>query len=261
MKLALSVEECQVTNMTTRQETILHYIIEYYVKTALPVGSKMLAEKLDCSPATVRNEMSALEKEGYIYQPHTSAGRVPTDKGYRYYVNLLMEGKSLSKEDQVKLQSDLLKLQAQYKRLARVTAKLLSLHSQSMVVSGIKEQEEYATSGLQKLLDQPEFEDKREVASVCEALDQFEDTVDVLLDHKPKERQVQTFIGSENPVSEMNKCSLLISEFELPNGEHGVIAVLGPKRMRYDKNISLVSYLSKLLSGGSLVLLISFTLI
>ena len=81
-----------------RRLAVLRAIVEDYVQTREPVGSKALAERhaLGVSPATIRNDMAALEEEGYIAQPHTSAGRVPTDKGYRLFVDKLTTVKPLS---------------------------------------------------------------------------------------------------------------------------------------------------------------------
>lgn len=248
--------------MTPRQENVLKYLIKEYVKTAEPVGSQFLATVLECSSATVRNEMSNLEQMGYLMQPHTSAGRVPTDAGYRYYVNLLMDGKELSKREQEGLQADMLKLQSQYKKLARVTAKLLSEYSDSMVMTGLRENEDFASSGAKKLLEKPEFTDSKDVAHVFEAVDRFEEMID-LYTHKDVngESTIQTYIGDENPMKEVKNCSLVVSEFTLPTGEKGLIAVLGPKRMPYAHNISLVEYLTKLLSGGAMVLLIGINIL
>ncbi|HOX10891.1 MAG TPA: hypothetical protein PK333_02785, partial [Candidatus Moranbacteria bacterium] len=94
--------------MNTRQEKILSTVIEEYTKTAVPVGSQILANKyhFKVSPATLRNDMMALEKEGFLYQPHVSAGRIPTDKGYRYFVEEIMKDKELSKDEQHKLQRE-----------------------------------------------------------------------------------------------------------------------------------------------------------
>src|SRR6201996_2915584 len=80
--------------MTERQKQILAAIIEQYAEVAAPVGSSLLAKVFDVSSATIRAEMAELERLGYILQPHTSAGRVPTDKGYRFYVNSLSEAES-----------------------------------------------------------------------------------------------------------------------------------------------------------------------
>ena len=77
--------------LTERQEKILKEIVERYIKEPTPVGSKTLSKKLKCSSATIRNEMMALEEFGYLEKTHTSSGRVPSEKGYRYYVDNLME--------------------------------------------------------------------------------------------------------------------------------------------------------------------------
>src|SRR6201990_2641814 len=84
--------------MTDRQERILAAIVEQYAEVASPVGSSLLARAFNVSSATIRAEMAELERLGYITQPHTSAGRVPTDKGYRFYVNSISEEKETSSE-------------------------------------------------------------------------------------------------------------------------------------------------------------------
>ncbi len=91
--------------ISKRQSDILKLIVEEYIKTAKPIGSKMLCEILDCSSATIRNEMVELEELGYIEKTHTSSGRMPSEKGYRYYVDNLMEVKKMTGEDMLKLQT------------------------------------------------------------------------------------------------------------------------------------------------------------
>ena len=88
--------------VTERRRRLLQHIVDEYVRSAQPVGSNALVDryKLGVSSATVRNDMAALEEEGYIAQPHTSAGRVPTDAGYRYYVETLMQEESLPDDAQ-----------------------------------------------------------------------------------------------------------------------------------------------------------------
>ena len=110
--------------MNARQEKILSTVIEEYTQTAVPVGSQVLVGKykFKVSPATIRNDMMALEELGYLHQPHISAGRIPTDKGYRYFVEEVMKDKELSKDEQHKLQKEFLKLKAQNTRLTRTTA-------------------------------------------------------------------------------------------------------------------------------------------
>ena len=90
--------------LTKRQEDILKLIVEHYVKLAKPVGSKLISNKLKCSSATIRNEMSALEEMGLLEKTHTSSGRIPSEDGYRYYVDNLMELRKMNAEDMLKLQ-------------------------------------------------------------------------------------------------------------------------------------------------------------
>ena len=91
--------------MNSRQETLLKEIVESYIKTVKPVGSKSLCEKLNCSSATIRNEMAELEELGLLEKNHISSGRIPSEAGYRYYVENLMRPKELTGEDVLKLQT------------------------------------------------------------------------------------------------------------------------------------------------------------
>ncbi len=90
--------------LTDRQNKILKLIVEKYIKSPIPVGSKLLSKILKCSSATVRNEMAELEEAGYLEKTHTSSGRMPSELGYRYYVDNLMEPKKMSGDDMLKLQ-------------------------------------------------------------------------------------------------------------------------------------------------------------
>ena len=90
--------------MSERQSKLLKLIVEEYIKTANPVGSTSLSEKFKCSSATIRNEMAELENIGYLEKTHTSSGRIPSEKGYRYYVDNLMKPKEMTGEDVLKLQ-------------------------------------------------------------------------------------------------------------------------------------------------------------
>ncbi len=92
-------------NMDERQKEILKEIVECYIKEAKPIGSNYLCERFNCSSATIRNEMAVLEKLGLIEKNHISSGRVPSEAGYRYYVENLMKPKELTGEDMLKLQT------------------------------------------------------------------------------------------------------------------------------------------------------------
>jgi len=100
-----------VKNLDKRKSSILHAIIQEHIITASPVGSRTIAKKYDLgvSSATIRNEMADLEELGYLEQPHTSAGRIPSDKGYRYYVDILMNNKGINSDKLIKTLSEITK--------------------------------------------------------------------------------------------------------------------------------------------------------
>ena len=91
--------------INVRQSDLLKLIVEEYVKTARPISSTSLCEKLECSSATVRNEMAFLEENGLIEKTHISSGRIPSEKGYRYYVDYIMKPKEITGDDMLKLQT------------------------------------------------------------------------------------------------------------------------------------------------------------
>lgn len=243
-------------NMNIRQEKILSTVIEEYTQTAIPVGSKILVEKykLGVSPATIRNDMMSLEKEGFLHQPHISAGRIPTDKGYRYFVEEVMRDKQLSKTEQQNLQKEFLKLKAQNTRLTKTTAKLLSHLSGNLAISGVFEKDEFSEFGMRELLEQPEFQELDEMCRLVEVLDYVDEKFDALL-KGIKEGETKIFIGKENPIGEIENCSMMVSPYTLKSGEKGILALIGPKRMEYAKNKSLIEYMKKML-GASMVIIL-----
>lgn len=244
--------------MNKRQEKILAAVIEEYTKTAIPVGSKILVEKYlsEVSTATVRNDMVHLEDEGYLQQMHISSGRIPTDKGYRYFVESIMDDKELSKKEQQKLQTELLKMQAKNNRLSRTTAKLLSVLSGNMAVSGIMDKNEFSDFGMSELLDQPEFQKMDEVCRLAETLDYIDELFDKL-SAEMKDGKTKIFIGKENPISEISNCSMIVSPYKSKTGEKGILALIGPKRMEYAKNKSLIEYMKKILGGTMVIIIIT----
>jgi transcriptional regulator of heat shock response len=243
--------------MNLRQQKILSAVIEEYTNTAVAVPSDLIVKKykLKVSPATIRSDMNKLEEEGLLYQPHISSGRIPTDKGYRYFVEEIMKDKELSRDDQQKLQRELLKLKVQNKRLTKTTAKLLSILSGNLAVSGIPNKDEFAEFGMRDLLEQPEFKKLDEVCRLAEVLDSIDINVDKLAKGM-KIGETKIFIGKENPVTDMPDCAMMVSPYKLKSGEKGVLALIGPKRMRYAKNKSLLNYMKKLLGASVVILLV-----
>jgi heat-inducible transcriptional repressor len=240
--------------MEQRHKKILAAVVEEYTNSAIPVGSKVLADKydLEVSSATIRSGMLELEKAGFLHQPHTSAGRIPTDKGYRYFVEEIMGEQKLTVSDQKKMQTEILKLKAQNQRLSRTTAKLLSSFSGNFAISGLKK--DLYDFGIGGLLDNPEFQKADEFCRVAEALDYIDESIDAILSDV-KDGEIKIFIGKENPIKNISNCSMMVSPYKTKSGERGVLAIVGPKRMKYAKNKSLLDYVRKLMGPSAAIIL------
>lgn len=234
--------------ITERQGKILTVIIKEYTETALPVSSGLLIKKyrLPYSSATVRNEMVFLEKRGFLHKPHVSAGRVPSDKGYRYFIDYLMNDRDISKSYIKQLEVELLKEKAKSARLERTTAKLLSSMSKCLVISGVVNKNEYFDFGMHNLLTDPEFSDLDEFSKMTEALDLIDENVDKILAQLEGE-ETKIFIGKENPIKEIQDFSMIVTPYQLEGGEKGLVALIGPKRMKYGKNKKLMDYVKELI--------------
>ncbi len=244
-----------------RQLKILAAVVEEYTKTALPVGSAVLTKKygFDVSSATLRNDMVALEKRNLLYQPHTSAGRIPTDEGYRYFVENLMADRELSKKQQMLLQKEILQLRAQNTHLMRTTAKLLSTvsgYAAVMINPKTGEKSEFGFTNLLRDADKNNIDD---LCKIAETLDYIDEECDLLMNELDTE-ETQIYIGAENPLTKTNHYSMMVSKYTI-DGDEGMVALIGPKNMTYDKNKSLMDYIKKLLgstgSAGAIILLIN----
>ncbi len=240
--------------LTPRQAKILASIVKEYCETNEPVASKELVEKYDfaISGATVRNEMQALEKMGYIMHPHTSAGRIPTDAGFRYFVNQLMERVKLTSKEQERLKIEIHKLQAINQEIGRRLAKVLSESSQAASFAILPG--EVSTTGIANILDNPQLpaEDAKEIAQFFDNIDEY---AEGMLKEYSNKKSATAYIGKEITLSQKGDHSMIVSGVTLPSGQKGVIGLLGPKSMKYEKNLTLMEYISKLLGGGSALVL------
>jgi transcriptional regulator of heat shock response len=237
------------TEITNRQARILAAIVKENCETGQPVASNDLMEKyeLGVSPATIRNEMARLEDLGYIHQPHTSAGRVPTDTGFRYFLNQLMDKFKLSLKEQEMLKRELMKLQMAHVEMGRRIAKLLSEHSQQASFALFPE--DVSTVGISNILANPQLppEDAKEIAEFFDHIDEYADGMIKEYGEKGPEAR----IGKEITLSKKSDYSMVVTGLRLPSGKKGVIGLIGPKSMKYEKNLSLMEYIAKLLGGGS----------
>lgn len=240
--------------MELRQQKILAAIVKEYSETANPVGSKELVNKYNFqeSSATIRNEMANLEKSGFIFQPHKSAGRVPTDKGYRFFVNQLMKRFELSEKERRMLKGQLIKLQVQHEQMGRSISSLISQVSGQAAFALLPNQS--STTGLSHIIGEPEFTDSKQMKQVAELLEHIDEHASKLI--KKSEVTAEAFIGREAKFPVPKNLSLVVSNVKMKDGKKGIIGIIGPKRMAYAKNLSIINYLAKLISGTAVIILI-----
>lgn len=242
-------------SLSERQEGILFAIIEEYAEVATPVGSVTLAKLFDVSSATIRAEMARLEELGYIAQPHTSAGRVPTDAGYRYYVNMISEHPELAENHALGHTSRDLKSAERSNRVLEV--RVNSQTRADFAIRGAVDSlvdltgnlglatigDQLYISGISRLFTQPEFLDNNRVQAVAKLLDNLEPWLREAAPGQP----LNIFIGQENPIGKTSQVSLIISRFRSPYSDKSYIGVLGPTRQNYSRVMSLVRYAGNIL--------------
>ncbi|HEV2403027.1 MAG TPA: HTH domain-containing protein [Candidatus Saccharimonadales bacterium] len=224
--------------MTDRQKQILFAVVEQYAEVASPVGSNLLAKLFNVSSATIRADMAELERLGLISQPHTSAGRVPTDKGYRLYVNSIAN----SDEETVTERRAERALTARVQhgglpeRTIRNAVDTLVELTRNLGLATIGNQ--LYMSGLSNLFGQPEFMQAAQVRQVAQLLDNLEPWLQEAAPNEP----LSVFIGQENPIGRSAGCSLIISRFHSPYSDRSYIGILGPTRQSYRDVMQLVRH-------------------
>lgn len=231
-----------------RKKRVLQAIIKHFVETAEPVGSNtiLVSYKFHVSPATIRNDMMSLEESGYISQPHTSAGRIPTDKGYRLFVDEIAD----YKKARIEAQKALLAIREEYKaekvkEKLYDTVNLLSRATNSVSFATTPDNPRTFFLGMSNVLKQPEFASNGVRASeVIEVLERSDNFIKTLKSLEITEN-VRTFIGEENILPQTQSCSIVVTKY-IKDGFEGYLGILGPKRMNYAYNIVLLEEIKKL---------------
>ncbi len=236
--------------ITKRQRQILCHIIEEYAETASPVGSVTMAKLFNVSPATIRAEMARLEVLGLVSQPHTSAGRIPTDAGYRFYVNNLDNSDAemnRSENDKRSLERGTHAIEVRVSSQSQADAAIRRAVDSLVELTGnlglATIGDQLYLSGISQLFTQPEFVDTRKVQAVAKLLDNLEPW---LREAAPGEA-LNIFIGQENPIGRNSEVSLIISKFRSPFSDRSYIGILGPTRQNYSRVMSLVKYTGNML--------------
>ncbi|MDD2731760.1 MAG: hypothetical protein PHI53_01040 [Candidatus Pacebacteria bacterium] len=235
--------------ITNRQENILNNLVEEYIKTAKPISSELLEKKYSFNfcPATIRSEMKALTDMGYLIQPHTSAGRIPTNKAYRFFVDKFMElnsDKDIGSFDIKELEA-IKRLYQKHLKFAENLTKTIAAFSSNLAFVYLYNEDFLYKEGWKEVFKNPEFEEREFLESFIETVEDFEKNIKRLKEEKDNCSRVKIYIGREKSFLNSPEFSIVFSEGAFFDKGQGIMAILGPNRMAYDKNIYLIDSIIK----------------
>lgn len=230
--------------LSSRQEALLDTIIAEYTASAKPVSSGQLAELEwhHVSPATVRNDMAVLEEAGYLHQPHTSAGRIPTELAWRWYVKRVMPDTQIGKREREHLDAVARTQGDTEQEMLRKLAKALAGIIEEAVIIAFDKTDTYYT-GLANLFHQPEFEDINVLQNLSKVVDQLDEVMAGMYGRVGND--VSVLVGRDNPFSV--SCGVVLGRYTMPDKTTGVIAFLGPIRQDYNEHRAILRYTQALL--------------
>lgn len=234
-------------NLTQRQIDILRSIIEEYVNTAEPVGSETIEKKhnLSASPATIRNEMVRLSEYGYLKKLHSSAGRIPTAKGLKFYVRELMKEKELSTVEEVALKERVWDYRAQTQRFLKELTKTLAEKTGTLAIATTESGELYC-AGYSRILDMPEFFDIDITKSLLAVLDEYS-SFKSIFQSVIEEGEIHVLIEDDLSSGLEGPYGFVFAHYQTPGNLSGEIGVLGPSRLDYTYLVPTVRYFRELI--------------
>lgn len=235
-----------MTDLTDRQVYILKTIVEEYTSTAEPVGSETLDKKynLGVSPATIRNEMAYLTKQGYLAQPHTSAGRIPTPRAIKLYVDEIMREQDLSVAEEVSVKESVWDKRHQIEPLLREAAQELSRRTGSIGMVVIDDGRMYS-AGYAHILSMPEFYDIDTTRTLFSMLDEATRLLKYF-QNAGEDQDPKVIIGEDFGIRHMEPVSCVYTRFHA-GGQMGTLGVVGSLRFNYPRVIPLVRHFGLLI--------------
>jgi len=229
--------------LTARQTQVLKSLIDEYIATAEPVGSESLDKKynLGVSPATIRNEMMDLTRMGYLRQPHTSAGRIPSPKAMKFYIDQLMEERHMSVAEEVKVKEGVVGAKDDLDLLLDEATHALSQATQSLSIAALSEEDKVWHAGYAHVFHNPEFADLEATTQLFSFLEEFQMMRELFFRRMTGESAVEVIFGEELGWPGFNPIGVVATHFDV-RGKHGAIGVIGPARLAYSRVIPIVRY-------------------
>ena len=237
----------RTVNYESRRKSVLSATINKYIKEAMPVASEDLADDFELSSATIRNIFAELEEDGYLTHPYTSGGRIPTEKGYRYYVDFLLAQMELLEEEKGLIVNE---YKRQIRRLEDVlekTSEIISVSTHyASIVSFTDWHDRFFYKGVSQILEQPEFQNLERMRMLLKMIEDRKGLLDII--NRDTDDKLKVYIGHELGCPQMDNCSLVVSGYRIKDRQSGRLAVLGPLRMQYNYIIPTLEYISEVLS-------------
>ncbi|MEK7496616.1 MAG: DeoR family transcriptional regulator [Patescibacteria group bacterium] len=234
--------------MLSRKDQLLRAVIESYTKKAEPVGSHTLEGELGVSSATIRNDMVELENEGFLTQPHTSAGRIPTTLGYEYFVNKLASALTLKTSEQNFWQEIIGPTKAPDLTLKNLARELAEISGVAAMI-GFAPNDVYYT-GLANLFAQPEFAHIKMVREFSSIIDHLEEAMEKLWRDGINKELVQIKLGQNNPFSE--DCAVIFTWLPTTQNNKNLLGLLGPTRLDYETNLGRLQFINSIFNPPTL---------
>lgn len=234
-------------DLTDRQIQIIKVMVEEYSETAEAVGSDTLDKKynLGISPATIRNEMVELTRKGFLAQPHTSAGRIPTPAAIKFYVAELLKEKDLSVAEEVSVKEKVWDSRDELDRLLRQATKVLAERTGMLSIATTDENRLYH-SGYARILEIPEFFNIDITRQILYLLEE-DNRLLAIFDRAVGDDPIHILLGEELGAELFRPLGLVFADFKV--GRHtGRLGVLGPCRLNYSHVIPMVRYMNQLVS-------------
>jgi heat-inducible transcriptional repressor len=234
--------------LTARQTSLLKTIIDEYIQTADAVGSENLDKKynLGVSPATIRNEMVALTKAGYLKQNHTSAGRVPTPQAMKFYIDQLMEEKQMSLVDEVKAKEEVWDSRNKIDDLMDEATHALANRTKSLAVAALKgKKDKFWQAGQSYIFNNPEFAQVAACQNLFSIFEEF-DKLDRLFFGFESTSPLDVLFGEELGWPELLPTGIVSTHFTV-RGKPGAMGVIGPARADYSTVIPILRYFGNLI--------------
>jgi transcriptional regulator of heat shock response len=231
-----------------RKDIVLTMVVHQYIRTDVPVSSAFIAEgyEQNISLATIRNILAELESDGYLMHPHTSAGRIPTQRGYRYFVDFLMREIVLIDEERERIAREydryVMELELLMERTSAVIADLTQCAS---IVTLEGYPRTYSFRGTNYLAEAVGVHGLHKMACILRTLEEKEQVLEVL--RRDLDKKIKIYIGQETDCEDFGDCALAVSHFKTRGGATGHMAVLGSTRMDYERVVSALEYVSQLM--------------